>query len=90
MKTTSVTTFLNDLELEAREVGVAEAICRHGQSVFEQRNRPRDDDRLPERPSWPYFRCPYQADVMKTFNMHRRITVVIALAPEFALRWFPA
>ena len=31
---------LNDLELESREMAVAEAICRHRQAVFEQRNGP--------------------------------------------------
>src|ERR1019366_1711574 len=41
---------LNDLELESREMDIAEAIGRHRQAVFEQRDSPRDQDRLPE---WP-------------------------------------
>jgi len=39
---------LNDLELESREMGIAEAICGYRQAVFQQRNRPRDQDRFPE------------------------------------------
>src|ERR1035441_9707482 len=35
---------LNDLELESREMNIAEAIRRHRQAVFEQRDRPRDQD----------------------------------------------
>src|ERR1035441_7416164 len=41
---------LNNLELVSREVAIAEAIRRHRQAVFEQRDAPRDQDRLPERP----------------------------------------
>ena len=38
---------LNDLELKARELAIAETICRHRKAVFEQRNPPRNKDRLP-------------------------------------------
>jgi hypothetical protein len=38
--------------------------------------------------SCPYLRCPYQANVMKTFEIHRRIPVVMALAPEFGFACF--
>src|ERR1035438_5481412 len=49
---------LNDLELESREMDIAEAIGRHRQAVFEQRNRPRDQHRLPERPIVAVFQVP--------------------------------
>src|ERR1700685_1654998 len=29
--------------------------------------------------AWPYFRWPYQAKVMKTFEIHRRTTVLMTL-----------
>src|SRR5580704_1511101 len=32
--------------------------------------------------AWPYFRWPYQAKVMKTFDMHRRATVLMARGPR--------
>src|ERR1035437_4844959 len=31
---------LNNLELESREMDIAEPVCRHRQAVFEQRDRP--------------------------------------------------
>src|ERR1019366_6174966 len=46
---------LNDLELESREMDIAEAIRRHRQAVFEQGDRPRDQDRFPERPGMTVF-----------------------------------
>src|ERR1035437_9416886 len=49
---------LNDLELESREMDIAEASRRHRQAVFEQRNPPRNQDRLPERPIVAIFQVP--------------------------------
>src|ERR1039457_1263683 len=49
---------LNNLELVAREVAIAEAIRRHRQAVFEQRDSPRNQDRLPERPAVTVFQVP--------------------------------
>src|ERR1035441_311284 len=49
---------LNNLELVAREVAIAEAIRRHRQAVFEQRDYPRNQDRLPERPAVTVFQVP--------------------------------
>src|ERR1035437_1379149 len=49
---------LNDLELESREMDIAEAIRRHRQAVFEQRDSPGAEDRLPERPVVAVFQVP--------------------------------
>jgi len=46
---------LNDLELVSGEPGITEAIRRHGQAVLQQRDRPRDQNRLPERPCVTVF-----------------------------------
>src|ERR1019366_8475380 len=53
---------LNDLELESRELAIAEAICRHRQAVFEQRDRPRDHDRFPKRPGVTVFQVPIPSE----------------------------
>src|ERR1035441_8664989 len=49
---------LNNLKLVSREVAIAEAIRRHRQAVFEQRDSPRNQDRLPERPAVTVFQVP--------------------------------
>src|ERR1017187_5841055 len=49
---------LNNLKLVCREVAIPEAIRRHRQAVFEQRDAPRDQDRLPERPAVTVFQVP--------------------------------
>jgi hypothetical protein len=40
--------------------------------------------------AWPYFKCPYQANVMKTFDRTSRRTVFIGLDLEVVYRVFPA
>src|SRR5580704_14233863 len=53
---------LDDLELKARELAIADAICWHREAVFEQRNRPRDKDRLPKRPGVAVFQMPIPSE----------------------------
>jgi GTP-binding protein EngB required for normal cell division len=46
---------LNDLELESREVAIADAIGRHCQTVFDQGDTPRHHNGFPERPGMAIF-----------------------------------
>jgi hypothetical protein len=69
---------LNDLELEARELAIAETICWHREAVLEQRNRPRRIA-FQSGQEWPYFKCPYQAKVMKQFEQISRKMVLMGL-----------
>ncbi len=53
---------MNDLELKSRELAIAETICRDRQAVFDQRDRPRDQDRFPERPVMTVFQVPVPSE----------------------------
>jgi len=73
----------------------AEAIGRHRQAVFEQRDPPRDYDRFPERPVVTVFQVPVPGegheDVRKT---SRRIVltglVLLGSVSKTVYRVFPA
>ncbi len=61
--------FLNGLEMSRRINRAAPAIGRHREPVFEERDAPTDNDEQRKR-ALLYFRCPYQAKVMKTFEQN--------------------
>src|SRR5208337_4581979 len=63
--------FLNDLELKTRELDVAEAICGHRQTILEQRESPRDEDRLPQRPVVAVLQMPVPGKCHEDVGQHQ-------------------
>ena len=71
--------FLDDLQLIAGELPVAEPVGGHHQAVFEKRDAPGNQDGQSRAACRAEIsECPYQAKVMKMFDAQSRRIVVIA------------
>jgi len=61
--------FLDDLQLGRRPaIGIAQPVRWNGETIFDERKAPADEDTTNSGLVIPPFKCQYQAMVMKTFG----------------------